>query len=58
MKTIISMTILVIVGIVSLIYWDKKIDSETTWIYGIYVTIILILSLFVFLGLQQYWLIH
>lgn len=58
MKAIISIAILVIVGIISLIYWDKKIDSETTWIYGIYVTIILILSLFVFLGLQQYWLIH
>lgn len=58
MKVIIGMTILTIVGIVSLIYWHKKIDSETTLIYGIYIGLILILSLFVLKALEQYWLMH
>ena len=55
MKVLIGMTILIIVGIASLIYWHKKIDSETTWIYGIYVIIQLILSLFVLKALELFW---
>lgn len=55
MKVSIGMTILIIVGIASLIYWHKKIDSETTWIYGIYVIIQLILSLFVLKALELFW---
>lgn len=58
MKVVISMVILIIVSIISLRYWHKKIDSETTLIYGIYVGIILILSLFVLKALEQFWLIH
>jgi len=58
MKVILGMTILIIAGIVSVVYWHKKIDSETTWIYGTYVLINLILSLFVLKALEQYWLIH
>ncbi len=52
----IGMAILIIAGIISLILWHKKIDSKTTWIYGIYIGIILIFSLFVLKGLEQFWL--
>ena len=57
-KVIISESILIIIGVISLIFWHKKIDSETTWIYGVYILIQLILWLFVLIGLQQYWLNH
>lgn len=46
-KVIILETILIVAGIVCLICWYKKIDSKTTWIYGIYIAIQLILWLFV-----------
>lgn len=55
-RIILGMVILIITGIVSLIYWYKKIDRETTWVYAVYVGIILIFSLFVLIGLEQYWL--
>lgn len=55
MKVLVGMIILILAGIVSLIYWHKKIDSETTWIYGIYIMIQLIAFLFVLIALQQYW---
>ena len=58
MKVIIGMSILVIAGIISLIGWHKEINPKTTWIYGIYIGIILILSLFVLKALEQYWLMH
>lgn len=57
-KVVISEGILIIAGIISLIFWNKKIDSKTTWKYGIYVVIQLILWLFVLIGLQQYWSSH
>jgi hypothetical protein len=57
-KVIICESILLITGIISLIYWNKKIDSETTWIYGIYIGLNLILSLFVLIGIEQFWLIQ
>lgn len=57
-RVILGMVILTIVGISSLIHWHRKIDSETTWVYGIYVGLMLILSLFVFIGLEQFWLAH
>ena len=40
-KTIIMAT-LTMVGIMCLIFWHIKIDSETTWLYGIYEGLILI----------------
>lgn len=55
MKVIIGMAIITIAGIISLIMWHKEIDSETTWIYGIYIGINLILSLFVLKGLELFW---
>lgn len=58
MKVVIGMIILVVIGVICVIFWHKKIDSKTTWLYGIYVMIILILLLFVLKGLEQYWLIH
>ncbi len=58
MKVIIGMFILIFVGILVLIDWHKKIDPKTTWIYGIYIILQLILSLFVLIGLEQYWLTH
>lgn len=57
-KVYLGMIILIIVGIASVIYWHKKIDSDTTLIYGIYVVIQLIFSLFVLKGLELFWLIH
>ncbi len=55
MEVIIGAVVLMIVGIIALIFWHKKIDSNTTWIYGIYILIQLILFLFVLIGLGQYW---
>lgn len=52
-KTIIGGIILGIVGIISLILWYKKIDPNTTWIYGVYIGIILIFWLFVSINLEQ-----
>lgn len=57
-RVISGTVILAIVGIIVLFKWHKEIDSETTWIYGIYVLIQLILSLFVLIGLEQFWLVH
>ena len=55
---IISGTLIVsIVGIIVLIKWHKKIVLETSWIYGIYVGICIILLLFLLISLEQYWLI-
>lgn len=41
----------IIVSIVSVMFWDKKIDSKTMWIYGIYVVIINIICLFAMLNI-------
>lgn len=46
MKDIVTMAILTILGIICIIFWHKKIDSDTTYVYGIYVIAILIFSLF------------
>ena len=41
-----SLIILVmIIAIVSIIFWHKKINPETSWIYTIYVAIILVIYL-------------
>ena len=47
--------IITIVGIIFLIKWNKEIDSETTWIYGIYIVLHIILSIFVLTGLEIFW---
>ena len=57
-RVILGMVIITIVGIIALILWHKKIDRETTWIYAVYVVLIIILSLFVLIGLEQFWLVH
>lgn len=57
-RLILGMTILIITGTISLIYWHIKIDSETTWAYGIYIVIQLIFSLFVLIRFEQFWLIQ
>lgn len=57
-RVILGMSILIIVGIVSLIGWYKEIDRKTTWIYAVYIGTIFILSLFALIGLEQYWLTH
>lgn len=57
-KIILSEGLLIVAGIISLIFWHKKIDPKSTWIYGIYILIQLIFWLFVLIGLQQYWLAH
>lgn len=40
---VILVIVIALVGIIVLIFWHKKIDSETTWIYGIYVLAIIII---------------
>ena len=57
-RVILGMVIITIVGIISLIHWNKEIDRETTWIYAVYVVLNIILSLFVLIGLEQFWLTH
>ena len=57
-RVILGMVIITIVGITVLIIWHKKIDRETTWIYAVYVILNIILSLFVLIGLEQYWLVN
>lgn len=57
-RVIVGTLIIAIVGIIVLIDWYKNIDSDTSWIYGIYVGIHIILSLFVLIALEQYWLMH
>ncbi len=57
-RIVLGEVLIFIVGVISLILWHKKIDSKTTWIYGIYISIIFIVSLFVLIELEQYWLIH
>lgn len=55
-RVIVGTLIIAIIGIAVLIDWHKNIDSDTSWIYGIYVGIHIILSLFVLIALEQYWL--
>ncbi len=55
-RIILGMVIISIIGTIALVIWHKKIDSETTWIYGIYVGMNIILSLFVLIGFEQFWL--
>ena len=47
--------IVAITGIIVLIKWNKEIDSETTWIYGIYMALHIILSIFVLIRLEIFW---
>lgn len=57
-RVILGMIILIITGIISLIGWYKEIDRKTTCIYAVYILVIIILSLFALIGLEQYWLTH
>lgn len=57
-RVILGMIILIITGIISLIGWHKEIDRKTTCIYAVYILVIIILSLFALIGLEQYWLTH
>ena len=57
-RVILGMVIITIVGITVLIIWHKTIDRDTTWIYAVYVILNIILSLFVLIGLEQFWLTH
>ena len=54
-RVITGTLIITIVGIIVLIKWNKEIDSETTWIYGIYVVLHIILSIFVLTELEIFW---
>lgn len=57
-RIILAIVIFMIVDTFVLIYWHKKIDSETTWIYGIYVMIQTILCLSLVIGLECSYSIH
>ena len=57
-RVVLGVSLITIVGIIVLIKWHKEIDSETAWIYGIYIVLQIILSLFVLIGLEQFWIIQ
>lgn len=57
-RVITGTLIITIAGIIVLVKWHKEIDSETTWIYGIYIVLQIILSLFVLIKLELFWLVH
>lgn len=57
-RIFLGVLITTIAGIIILVKWHKEIDSKTTLIYGIYIALQIILSLFVLIGLEQYWLAH
>lgn len=57
-RIILGVMIITVVGIITFVDWHKKIDSDTSWIYGIYVLLNIILSLFALIGFEQYWLVH
>ena len=42
-----SIILVMITAIVSIVFWHKKINPETSWIYAIYAIIIFIIYLFV-----------
>lgn len=54
-RVITGTLIITITGIIFLIKWNKEIDSETTWIYGIYIVVHIILSIFVLTMLEIFW---
>lgn len=58
LRIVLGIIILIIAAILGIIYFYKTIDSTSALIYGIYAAIILILSLFVLIGLEQFWLVH
>lgn len=53
-----GMAILIIIGVACIVYWHKKINSETTLRYGIYVVIHFITGIIVLIGLELNKLIH
>lgn len=55
-RIILGILIVTIAGIIILKKWYKEIDPKTAWIYGIYILLQIILSLFVLIRLEQYWL--
>lgn len=54
-RIVTGVLIVSIVGIIALIKWNKEIDSETTWGYGIYVVLHIILSIIVLTRLEIFW---
>lgn len=42
-RVIIGILIVILVAIAGFVFWHKRIDSETSWIYGIYASIVIIL---------------
>lgn len=55
-RVITGILIIAVVGSICVAKWHKEIDSETTWIYGIYIILQIILSLFVLIGHEQFYL--
>lgn len=56
LRIILGLVIVTIISIFLLIDWHKNIDSNTTWIYGIYILLHIILLLFVLIILEQFYL--
>lgn len=43
--------LLIISSILAIIFWHKKIDCETTWVYAIYVILVNIICLSVMINI-------
>jgi len=42
--------VLVIVGIIAIIFWHKKINPDTTWIYAMYVISVILMTTIILIG--------
>lgn len=53
MNKILPISLVIIIAIISVIFWNKKINPEVTWIYSIYVVTIITLYLSAVIVLLQ-----
>lgn len=58
LRIVLAVFIFLSVGIFVLVKWHKEIDAKTTWIYGIYIIVQIILWVSVVIILEQFWLTH
>ena len=58
LRIVLAVIIFLGVGTYVLIKWHKEIDAKTTWIYGIYIIVQIILWISAVIGLELYWSTH
>lgn len=47
MEKLLPISAVIIIAVLSVVLWYKKINPETSWIYGLYVLLIVVIYLFV-----------